>query len=518
MSEAVAVHPVTRLKALAYVTAEKATLYRAIMRVFMESKERFALHLRPQEIIDSVQRTELQDPPDQAEIESALEQLCEWGNLQTRPDTTDISTVEDFYKQRYSYHITNQGEAAERSLELFQANCRRSGELQTNTLLNIRSLLHELNRLSKQVEPDAGKIHRNLLEIRTSFENLTSRAQTFMTSLQRNIDLQKAQTEGFTADTQRLIDYVERFLSELVIAAEDVRHTMCEIEASGVEKLFSAAAENGLVDAFEKMPEDVARVVGEWRSHWNSLWRWFVPLPSYPSHAEILRARARTCITDLLGVITSVNDRRISRVDRSNDFRVLARWFAQAGSDAHAHRLWRAVFGLSTVRHLMVNEATLDEYEVKDVPPNTSWLDAPPLRVSPTLRTSGSYSRMGRLSRIIDRTAEKQKLATAAHHEAMRILSAQSRFAPGQRLRLSDLNQLETNAFEIFLDLLGEGVSAKVFPGDTAEVLSNDGSLKVKLEPTGDGQVAVIQTPEGTFAGPDHWISVGWNANEEVMA
>ena len=99
----------------------------------------------------------------------------------------------------------------------------------------------------------------------------------------------------------------------------------------------------------------------------------------------------------------------------------------------------------------------------------------------------------------------------------MRILSAQSRFAGGQRLRLSDLSQLETNAFDLFLDLLGEGISTKVFPGDSAEVLSNDGSLKVRLEPTGDGQLAVIHTPDGIFSGPDHWISVGLSSPEEVL-
>jgi uncharacterized protein (TIGR02677 family) len=509
MSEVAAVQPAPRLKALAYVTAEKSSLYRAIMRVFMESKGRFDLHLRPQEIIDAVRRSGLEETPHETEIESALEQLCEWGNLQTRPDTTDISTVEDFYKQRYAFHLTSQGEAAEQALEVFLASAERKGQLQTNALSIIRNLLHELNQLSKDEKPDSAQIHRNLLSIRSTFENLTSRTQAFMTSLQQNIDLQMAQTDEFTSDTQRLIEYIERFLAELVIAAEDVNRTVRDIEASGVERLFYAAAECGLMDALEKTSEDVERIAGEWRSFWNGFWRWFVPRPDYPSNADILRARARTAITDLLGVMTSVNDRRISRIDRSNDFRVLARWFAQCASDGHAHRLWRSVFGLSTARHLMVNEATLDEHEVQDISSNTSWLDSPPLRISSRLRASGTYSRTGRLSRIIDRTAEKNKLAAAAHEEAIRILSAQDRFGIGHRFRLSELGQLDHNAFDFFLDLLSEGVSPRVFDGDTVEVVSNDGSLKVKMEPIDDGQPAVIQTPEGVFSGPDHWVTIG---------
>src|SRR5499433_3972523 len=185
MSQVATVQPAPRLKALAYVTAEKSPLYRAIMRVFMESKDRFALHLRPQEIIDAVRRSGLEETPHETEIESALEQLCEWGNLHTRPDTTDITTVEDFYKQRYSFHLTNQGEAAEQALEMFQVSAERKGQLQTNALSIIRNLLRELNQLSKEEKPDCVQIHRNLLSIRSTFESLTSRTQAFMTSLQR---------------------------------------------------------------------------------------------------------------------------------------------------------------------------------------------------------------------------------------------------------------------------------------------------------------------------------------------
>jgi hypothetical protein len=79
-------------------------------------------------------------------------------------------------------------------------------------------------------------------------------------------------------------------------------------------------------------------------------------------------------------------------------------------------------------------------------------------------------------------------------------------------MRLSDIEQLETGEFDLFLDLLAEAVSASGFEDDASEILSNDGSLRLKLEPTADGRVAVIHTPEGIFSGPDHWISVGANS------
>ena len=218
----------------------------------------------------------------------------------------------------------------------------------------------------------------------------------------------------------------------------------------------------------------------------------------------------------LLNIITSINDRLITRIDRSNDLRVLARWFMEAPSEADAHRLWRAAFGLGPSRHLLINDSTLDHHETQNVLPDTSWLDAPPLNLSSRLRGTSSPWRGGRLTRIIDRAAEKQKLAAATHEEALRILRAQNRFVTGNRIRLSDLGQLESDELDVLLEFLGEEIAGADFQDDSNEIVSSDGSLRVKLEPTCDGQTAVIQTSDGMFSGPDHWITVERNVTEDV--
>jgi uncharacterized protein (TIGR02677 family) len=196
----------------------------------------------------------------------------------------------------------------------------------------------------------------------------------------------------------------------------------------------------------------------------------------------------------------------VGRIDRTHDFRILAKWFVQAASDADAHILWRAAFGLCAARHLTINDATLGEREAQDIPANTSWMDAPPLRIAASEYRGAS--RTDGLSRIIDRSAEKGRLAVASQEEAQRLLNAQRPFGDGNRIRLSELEHLATDEFELFLDLLGEAVSTRVSTADTVEILSGDGCLKVRLEPTGDDRVAIISTGDGVFSGPDQWISV----------
>ena len=84
-------------------------------------------------------------------------------------------------------------------------------------------------------------------------------------------------------------------------------------------------------------------------------------------------------------------------------------------------------------------------------------------------------------------------------------------------MRLSELEELDTGEFEVLLDFLGEAMSANVVSGDTAEIVSADACLRVKLEPTDDGRLARIHTPEGLFSGPDHWINVERISSEEAV-
>ena len=377
-------------------------------------------------------------------------------------------------------------------------------------LADIVHVVEELKQSSQEAEPDAGRIHRNLLVLRLRFEDFTVAAQALITNLEAGAGLAAPEIKS-------LVCRAERFLSEFVMAADHVQQSLGDIEAAGFHRLLQAVAQRGVRDGMDETPETIAAVCGSWHSHWNHVCGWFLSQPGHPSNAETLRERIRSSIPALLRVVTSINDRQIYRIDRSNDFRVLARWFAEAESDDEAHRVWRALFGFCSARHFIINDATLDDYEARHVSANMSWLDAPPLRVPMRLREHASNTPT-MISRLVDRSAEKEKLAAATREEAARILNAQVRFGTGRRMRLSELEYLEADEFDLFLNLLAEAVSARVSALDAVEILSSDGNLKIKLEPTGDQREALILTTEGTFSGPDHWITVEPISSEEVLA
>lgn len=504
-----------KLACFEYVTAEKAGLYRAIMRLFVEAKAQFKLHLRPGQIADA---PTVAAPPwraDRVETERALQQLCEWGNLEKHLDTVDVNSVEEFLRPRFLYQITDTGQAVERALRVFEEVLGESGELQTTALHEIRDELNALLDLAGRPAIDEAEAFRCLDILRARFERLTARAQTFLSSLQRTTQLQGVVLHDFMSYKQVLIDYLERFIAELTVTAPDIARTIRSIEDAGIERVLDAAAKRERRDALLGVGEaEHAAAVDAWRRRWQGLRGWFMAADGEPSQAQELRNHARAAIPALLRAVVLLHERRVTHSDRSADLRVLARWFAQADDDRAAHRLWRAAFGLSPARHLRIDQDTLDAWEAQPPAASTSWFDAVPLRVSPRLRKTGRTARPGAPAQVIDRRQEKAAIAHFAAEQARQLAAARAALATGRATRLSRLGELDTPAFDLFLDLLGEALARKTGRGGPVESVSADGTLFIRMEPTGDGVIAAVRTPAGRFVGEDHHILIAEERDE----
>lgn len=494
------------LDAFRYLTADKAPLYRAIMRIFTTAKARFTLHLRPAEVARSL--AEAGQAAGEEEVEGALKQLRSWGNLESHQDTSAVATIAEFYRARYLYELTARGESAEHAVAVYEDSLERKGELQLTALADVRVHLKELLGLARTDAPDVGKVHRTLRALFERFEELVRRAQSFVGSLQRTIDLHGIEVEAFLAYKETLIDYLERFVGELVLAKAEVAATLRALDEGGVAGLLDLAAAREVADALEPTEADRAAAATFWRERWDGLRAWFLPRGGEGAQADALLGRARAAIPALLAAAAGINDRRSSRSDRAADLRQLARWFAETDTDAQAHRLWRAAFALAPARHLRVTPETLDAWDQAGLSARTRWRDAPPVRLAPRLRRTGRTKRRGPPQGVIDRSAAKAQLAAAEAAEAEQLELARRRLARGERVRLSDLAELDPRELSLLLDLLGQALARKRSRDDVVETTSSDGALEVVLEPTGDGAEAVIRTSEGDLRGPDHYLTV----------
>ena len=233
--------------------------------------------------------------------------------------------------------------------------------------------------------------------------------------------------------------------------------------------------------------------------------RWFISDGHIQAQSELLRARVRAAIPQLLAAVASPNERRSGRSDPSADFRILARWFADTDDDAEAHRLWRASFALNPARHfsLQTDTATSDP-----VPASTAWADAPPVRVHPRLREQGETPSRGAAPHVRARDTERAMLAARVSAERAQIDAARAILITGQAARLSELGTLDAQAFRLFLNLLGEALVVQSRPDAEVSCQSADGLLQIRLVPLEAGSTASIHTSFGTFTGCDHLLTI----------
>ncbi|QHG88606.1 TIGR02677 family protein [Xanthomonas sp. NCPPB 1638] len=492
-----------------HVTADKASVYRSIMAVFAGAKRQYRLQLRPDEVFaEALWEGEV---PTQEDITAALAQLSTWGNLESQPDMARVSTLNDYYRARYIYRLSRGGEAVEVGLDAFERNLRHRAELQTVALEDIDSRLQALRQLLADVAAtpqrlDSAKAHAILRDLVRVFEDLAANAQAFMAGVARSLELQQADATALVAYKRRLIEYLERFMGDLIRRSDTIARTLQHISLS-IDNVLQQVAEREARDIAPGDPGELADEASRrraiWQERWKGLCGWFLASGNEPPQAELLRARARAAIPQLLGAIAAVNERRSGRSDRSADFRVLAQWFAACNGDAQAHRLARAAFALQPARHF-----SLETSSDQDVTASTSWLDAPPLTINPRLREYGEAAPRGPLARVRDRSRERALMAQQLAEESQQVDAARRRLATGHPTRLSELGHLDAHAFGLFLSLLGEALADQANPDQAVERQTGDGLLQIRLEPLAVGSRAEIHTPAGIFSGRDHLLII----------
>jgi uncharacterized protein (TIGR02677 family) len=487
-----------------HVSADKAKLYRQVMDVFAAARRQFRLQLRPDEILAEGAWDGSAPSPD--EIGATLAQLTAWGNLESQPDTARVASLNDFYRARFLYRLSHGGEAVETALEAFSQTMRRKAELQSVALDDISTRLLALQRLAADVQPDVAKVHEVLRDLVQRFEGLAENARGFMAGVARGVELQHADAAAVVRYKRRLIDYIERFISEFIGRSDSIARSIDTVSPA-IEHLLWLVADREALDA---APADTTEQLEArsqrwlaWRERWKGLRGWFRSNGHEPPQAELLRARARAAVPQLLAAIGTINERRSGRSDRSADFRMLAHWFAACEDDSQSHRLARAAFALNSARHFCLNPAGDEETHA-----STPWVEAPPLKIHPRLREYGEAAPRGPLPRVRDRTAERAALATQLAEEARQVEAARARLCTGRPTRLSELGELDLYEFDLFLSILGDALSEQEEPDSTVERQTGDGLLLILLKPLAADSRAVIRTPNGHFSGRDHVLTI----------
>lgn len=481
----------SKLRVLRAATEEGAPKYLAILAIFVEARDRYQVEVSTDGVAVALADRGITVD----NLDAALNQLKEWGNLTWSQDTTRVARLEDFRRRQALWQLTAAGHAAHEAVLAVLGADDQQGSLQRTLLRDIRE---GLAQLAVAIEAgDADVVYLRLRDLDGALRDLAANARDFHASialLRREHDVDP---ERFAAYKHLLIDYLEQFLSHLSTQREHVAKAVRRVEELGIDRMVGLAAEGddsaGFFDNSDR--QDL------WRRRWSGLASWFVSRPGQRSGADDLEAATTAAIRELLNLLRRVVESSRRPITRASELIHMARWFRRLDSDDAAAELFDAAFGLGQPLHLGGQPTSAAMSDLPDL--STSWLTAPPVSVPVTLRERGRRPGPGRPAPVADYRLAKEKLsAEHAEHQAARArAAAQLTARPIEGRTLSDAE------LGVFFELLDRALHRRPVggaPGDTTAVMIEGASAT--LRPDSGGMV--ISTRRGTMTIEGHRLEV----------
>jgi uncharacterized protein (TIGR02677 family) len=493
-----------------------AGTYRAIMVVFLANRDTFGLGLATDEVLTRLRASGLSHEAQSVErLEGLLENLEQYGNVRRSQDTSLARTITELARKRSLWRITEEGRLAEQAARAVEAAFKEQGGLRSNVLGALRGHLSDLAGFvaKPSLDPDDGRVLDTLfVDVFTRTEQLAQNASTFIDTLDSFLESPEISTDAFVLVRDAIVGYVSDFLSDLRVATPVVATAIETIESTDVERLIHAAASSDPPPTFDGS-DPIDREATVIRQRWAGVRRWFVGAPGEPATSRFLADRAAAAITTLLRVLGRLNDARHRRISRARDFVALARWFDATPVEATAHRIWHAVFGLSSARHLRT--PLPDEDAIEGI---GSWWVSPPVPIEPRLRSIGVLDNRGRPGAIEDTSAAQAILRARIEVAEARRADAVTRFLDAGPVRLSAMPELTDAEFDLILDCLAAALGTVPEPDGSIITPSLDGRYLVGLtSPATDEPFATIWCPRGSLRSLDYALEL-LSATAEAQA
>lgn len=487
-----------------FATTERAELNTAVLYAFGAANERLETWLTLGDVAARLQTVGHVTPVTDEDLVPVLDQLRDWQLIdRTQDHAAHYSTAEDFERNNLRYSLTRHGEAALEGFSRAAAVLEATGALQTAVLDAIAGRLDELAAMLTDPAASDRRVYSTLAELEGHLESLVAGVKQFNGELQRLLRDDSGALDTFHEVKQATIAYLQEFVTNLDNRQRAIAASVARIEAHGLPGLQQRALRGADLPALPRTDPSIAWLEQR-TARWDGLRAWFRPADGTAPRAAALQDVARRAIVALMRVLERHTEARRRASSAAADFRALARAFAACPTSADAHRLAAAAFGLWPARHTQLG---LDDEDL--VPPATPWADAPPVPVSPHLRTRGRVDQhAGATATVRDVRELRRARQHRAAHERAELEAAWGRLSTAGPVRLSGLGSLEHSRFERLLELLGRALSAPPDAAGHRRGMSADGRVELVLRAPADGSRATLRTPKGTFTGPDYIIDV----------
>jgi uncharacterized protein (TIGR02677 family) len=494
-----------------FTIGERAALYLSMLHAFGEANEQLETSLSLDDVRARLRSAGWLEALDDDDLTAALGQLRDWSLVDViQNHAENYRTASEYERRNLQYSLTRQGEAALAGVVHAMTVLVSTGALQTAVLDAISDrladLVHELEHGSDR------RVFTALTELEGHLEALRANTRQFNGELQRLLRDDGADLATFHDVKAATVAYLQEYLTSLDHRSHVIATRISQVEELGVGLLHKRALAGAELPQLAG-PDPAPAWLEHRRARWAGLRAWFRPADGAAPRVDQLRLVARRAIITLLQVLDRINESRRRTSSAAADLRELARWFTVLNEQDDLHRLWSTVFGLSPARH-----AHLSHPDPEHVGPSCSWREAPPVAVSPLLRSAGRSERFSRTGRVRDVTEVRAARAERARAERAELEAAWDMLSTGGKVRLSQFGRLEHALFERLLELLGRALAASPGRSGWRRGTTTDGRIQIILKPPADAAIARLETPCGAFTGPDYEIEISAAGSRPLRA
>lgn len=482
----------------AYLTAENAWRYRAILRYFYEQHERIRQFLFPDEIYHFLKQYEAFRGYTMEMLQTDLEQLVKWKNLMARQETGRVRTIEEFKKKRFRYQCspyTVEIERMVRSLENMGGSF--GGSLEKTLFDRLYESINKIHELIFKDNLDAiplEELFRNWEDVFDYYKKMVQNSADYIAYVSSENVEEKMQTESFLIYKDSFTEYLRDFIISLQKTSLHIELLLKEIRDEDLNRYIGKIVEyQKRIPRLEEVAITTDELVVKWLDSWNSMKEWFLGIDGETSELHQLQEKTNETIRKLTRFAQRLGEKHQNLRSRKKDYLHLAAWFATLDSIEEAHKLSSAVFGVFHTKHIYAEEkATEDIY--KDI-----WGEPPTvLTIKPKIR---QYREKTKPSALTDHKLEKEIVLNEYLNQKEAEKHQIFEYIKDHKIIFGDLPVIDKSIRKILLQWLTKALSTK---NQTTKV---EIGKRIKVRKIND-ELITLQSTDGELVMPNFEIQI----------
>lgn len=421
------------LNEASYLTAQNALLYRMIMRILYNEKEKFNSQLSIDEIYEKLTKYPEFKDYEIEKVKSAMSQLTLWENVTPMQDPKRVSTIEEYKNKVYKYSLTERSVKIERMTIELENMFSENNTISASLLVRINDSLCKIEKIIKNNnQKEINEWWRNLQE---DFKRLDQNFSDYLHSFYSVNGEKMISSIDFILHKDKFVQYLRDFIHALQKNSTVIENTLLRINSS---------IKSDLIDSVILSEMDLPRTTSEAadaeyiedkiNGQWNSLYHWFVSENGNESISNMAMEYTNEIIRKILNNAVMLMQLQNSGISKKRDYNKFMDMFAHCTDINEAHCLSSHIFGSMSVAHYKFNSprSTDSIYE------NAFELFPQEFEIKPRNRTyKPKIKAEGFENRDIQKAAKKEARIAAIKQEKDMIEA----FIKNNRIVISDLSE-----------------------------------------------------------------------------